>query len=84
MSKIKKPDTLLDALKKTVQRAQQNPRNLLQSLTNLVKLANEGKIQVDENTAAPTTKQTGKATQQVEPEKPARNMGWQGSISSCC
>eukprot|EP00435_Cladocopium_sp_Y103_P074410 s32_g48.t1 len=68
--KSKKPDTLLDALKKTLQRAQQNPRNLLQSLTNLVKLANEGKIQVDENTVAPATKQTGKATQQVEPKNP--------------
>eukprot|EP00435_Cladocopium_sp_Y103_P074580 s32_g49.t1 len=70
--KAQKHDTVLDALQKTVQRAQRNPRNLLQSLTQLVSLASEGKLLVDEPAKGPVNKKTGNSPTKTGPKKQPR------------
>lgn len=56
--KTRKQDTLLEALRKLIDRAANNPDELLSQLTNLVKAASEGKIPLGPK--APTGK--GRAT----------------------
>jgi hypothetical protein len=64
--KSKTSDTLFDALQKTVTRAQQNPRNLLQSLTQLVQLATDGKILHQ----LPLSARSGKLSKTVTVQQP--------------
>ena len=72
--KNRKPDTLLDAPQKTVQRAQRNSRNWLQSLTQLVTFATEGKIFVDEHASAPAPEKAGRTPPNAEPKHQPKNI----------
>jgi hypothetical protein len=72
--KNRKPDTLLDAPQKTVQRAQRNSRNWLQSLTQLVTFATEGKIFVDEHASAPAPEKAGRTPPNAEPKHQRKNI----------
>ncbi|CAL1156407.1 unnamed protein product, partial [Cladocopium goreaui] len=81
--KSKKSDTLLDALQKTVTRAQQNPRNLLQSLTQLVQLANDGKIRIDDPAlASGPNKQPKPAAPKSIPKQQNPKPTWADKVKS--
>ena len=75
--------TLLDALQKTVTRAQQNPRNLLQSLTQLVQLANDGKIRIyDPAPASGPNKQPKPAAPKSIPKQQNPKPTWAEKVKS--
>ena len=81
--KSKKSDTLLDALQKTVTRAQQNPRNLLQSLTQLVQRANGGKIRIDDPAlASGPNKQPKPAAPKSIPKQQNPKPTWADKVKS--